>query len=703
MTLDARANLRAVLNPRSVAIIGASENPNKIGGRPLLYLSRFGYQGQVYPINPKRSEAQGFKTYPDLAALPEVPEVAVIVVPGDLALQSVEACGRAGVKVAIVMASGFGETASADAQAQERRMTQVARETGMRVIGPNSQGVANFASGAVLSFSTMFLEATPQDGPIAIVSQSGGMSVVPYGLLRARGLGVRHVHATGNDCDVSVGELASVLAEDPELKLLLLYLETIRDAEAVAQMAQVARGRGLPVIALKSGRTSAGQEAARSHTGALANEDRVVDAFFEQHGIWRAQNMSELVQAAEMYLKGWRPQGRRLVVVSNSGAVCVMAADAATAAGMPMARLSDATRSTLNAILPSFATTSNPVDITAALLSNSRLFGDILPALASDPAADAFLIGIPVAGQGYDIDAFAQDSAAFAAQTGKPVAVSAPQHSVASRFKAEGLPVFQTEADAIAALNQFVSHLELIGNAQTHAPAHVSGRSTHAQTGRMLNEAESLALLQRHGVPVIGHRLCRTADEAVHALTALGAPVAVKGCSADIVHKTELMLVQLNLRTADEVRAAFHRMQSVIERQRARFDGVIVARMASGRRELMIGARVDPVFGPVVVVGDGGKYVEAMPDVQLLLPPFRSEQVERAMSRLRIAPLLAGVRGEPPLDVEAFSRAAEAIGRLLLDAQAGVTNLDLNPIIVGNRGEGCWAVDAVVYAVRDQD
>ena len=700
MTRDARANLRAVLNPRSVAIIGASENPNKIGGRPLLFLSRFGYQGKVYPINPKRSEAQGYKSYPNLAALPEVPEVAVIVVPGDLALQAVEEAARAGVKVAIVMASGFGETASVEAQAQERRMKQLADESGMRVIGPNSQGLANFGSGAVLSFSTMFLEAAPLDGPVGIVSQSGGMSVVPYGLLRNRGIGVRHVHATGNDCDVSVGELAGVLAEDPELKLLLLYLETIRDADAMVQMAQTASNRGLPVIALKSGRTTAGQDAARSHTGALANEDRVVDAFFEQQGIWRAQNMGELVQATELYLKGWRPQGRRLVVVSNSGAVCVMAADAATAAGMPMARLSDATRTALNAVLPSFATTSNPVDITAALLSNSRLFSDILPALAKDLAADAFLIGIPVAGQGYDIDAFAQDSAAFALQTGKPVAVSAPQESVASRFKAEGLPVFQTEADAIAALNQFVSHLELIANVQESAPVQAPAKRAQTEAERMLNEADSLSLLQRYGVPVIAHRLCRTADEAVRALTAVGAPVALKGCSADIVHKTELGLVQLNLHTAEEVRASFDRMRAVIERQPARFDGVIVAQMASGRRELMIGARVDPVFGPVVVLGDGGKYVEALPDVQLLLPPFTMQEVTRALARLRIAPLLKGVRGERPLDVDAFASAAEAVGRLMLDASAGVTNLDLNPVIVGSSGEGCRAVDAVVYVSR---
>jgi acyl-CoA synthetase (NDP forming) len=336
------------------------------------------------------------------------------------------------------------------------------------------------------------------------------------------------------------------------------------------------------------------------------------------------------------------------------------------------------------------------VDITAALLSNSRLFSDILPALAKDPAADAFLIGIPVAGQGYDIDAFAQDSASFAAQTGKPVAISAPQHSVASRFKAEGLPVFQTEADAIAALNQFVSHMDLLADAQANAPA-VDSAPRKVEAGRMLNEADSLKLLQGHGAPVVEHRLCHCADEAVHALAALGAPVVVKGCSVDIVHKTELGLVQLNVRTAEEVQAAFARMRKVIEQQQARFDGVIVARMASGRRELLIGARIDPVFGPVVVVGDGGKYVEAMPDVQLLLPPFNAEQVSRCLARLRVAPLFAGVRGEPPLDLEAFARATEAVGRLMMDERAGVITLDLNPVMVNAKGEGACAVDAVVY------
>lgn len=695
-----RDALRTILDPKSVAIVGASENKNKIGGRPLLYLSRHGYKGRVFPINPRRDEILGYKAYPALSDLPEAPQAAIIALAGDAAVEAVEQCAGLGVKVAIVMTSGFGETDPGAGKAKERRMRDVAHAHGMRVIGPNCQGLANFGTGAILSFSTMYIEAPPMDGPVGIVSQSGAMSVVPYGLLRNRGIGVRHSHATGNDCDVTVSELASVVAEDPDLKLLLLYLESIADPHHLAETARIARERDLPVIALKSGRTAAGQEAARSHTGALANEDRVVDAFLARHGIWRARDTAELVNGVEMYLKGWKPKGRRLVAISNSGAVCVMAADAATAVGMPMAKLADSTRSDLAKILPGFATTTNPIDITAALLTNSGLFSEILPVLARDPAADAFLIGIPVAGQGYDVEAFARDSAGFAEATGKPLVAAVPQPNIAAKFKEADLPVFATEAEAVIALNQFLSHRELMETTRTRGAPAVRGATGPLSAGRMLNEADSLALAQRFGVPVVPHRLCQTADDAAAAFAELGAPVAVKGCSDEVVHKSELGLVRLGLADVQAVRAAHAGVEQALRSQGARFDGTIVAKMARGRRELMIGARVDPVFGPVVLVGDGGKYVEAMPDVQALLSPFTAAEVREALGRLRIAPLLAGVRGEPPLDVGAFCDAAIAVCRLMMSPQSNVVNLDLNPVMVGAVGEGCMALDAVVYVAQ---
>ena len=692
-----RESLRTVLNPKSVAVIGASENENKIGGRPLLYLARHGFKGRVYPINPKRAQIQGFKAYPSLAEVPDAPEAAIVALAGDAAIEAVEQCAKRGVKTAVVMTSGFGETDPVAGKAKEKRMREAAHAAGMRIVGPNSQGLANFGSGAILSFSTMYIEAPPLDGPIAIVSQSGAMSVVPYGLLRARGLGVRHSHATGNDADVSVAELASVVAEDPELKLLLLYLESIADPYFLAETARIAHERNLPVIALKSGRTAAGQEAAKSHTGALANEDRTVDAFFAKHGIWRARDTAELVASAQMYLKGWKPRGRRLVAISNSGAVCVMSADAASSLGMPLARLSEGTRAELGKILPGFATTTNPIDITAALLTNSALFSQILPVLAHDAAADAFLVGIPVAGQGYDVEAFARDSADFARETGKPLVAAIPQPNIAERFKAHDLPVFATEYEAIAALNQFLSHGELMQAVKATVRASTRPPSAPLEPAAMLNEADSLELLGGAGVPVVDYRLCQSADEAAAALAQLGGAVAVKGCSADVIHKSELGLVRLGLTDAVGVRAAFEQVRQALARLGARFDGVIVAKMVSGRREMMIGARVDPVFGPIVLVGDGGKYVEVLPDVQLLIPPFDAAQVSQALQRLRIAPLLAGVRGESALDIDALCDAVLSVGRLMMSPRAGVSNLDLNPVLLGAKGEGCVALDAVVY------
>ncbi len=688
------ASLKAALEPKSVAIVGASENPNKIGGRPVAYLNRFGFRGKVYPINPRRAEVQGFATYADLKSLPEVPEMAIVALPGDAAVAAVAECAALGVKVAVVMTSGFGETATAEGRAKEREMVAAARAHGMRIVGPNAQGLANFGSGTVASFSTMFIEEAPADGPVAMCSQSGAMSVVPYGLLRRRGIGVRHAHATGNDADVTVAELAAAVAADPAVKLLLLYLESIPDPHQLAEAARIARERELPIVALKSGRTAAGQRAAQSHTGALATEDRVVDAFLVQHGIWRVNDVAGLVEAAELYLKGWRPPGRRLAVVSNSGATCVMAADAATLAGLAMAPLAPATREALGRVLPSFATTTNPVDITAALLTNSRLFGQILPILARDAAVDALMVGLPVAGEGYDVDAFATDAAAFAKETGKPVVVMAPQLKVAAPFKAEGLATFELEAQAIAALSQFIRHRELMAEVRLKAPP-VPVPPLASGPGRALNEAESLALVAGCGIAVVAHALCRCEAEARAAFRKLGPPVAVKGCSAEVAHKSELGLVRLGVADEDAAIAAYRDMARILAERGARFDGVIVAAMARGRHELMIGAHRDPVFGPVVMMGEGGKYVEALPDLQTLLPPFTAADAERALGRLRMAPLLAGVRGEPPMDRGAFAEAAAAAGRMMAGASPRTLSLDLNPVLLGTAGEGYAVVDAV--------
>src|SRR5260221_9782142 len=310
--------LGSALNPASVAIVGASDNPHKVGGRPILYLQRYGYRGEIYPINPARSTVQGLRAYPTIRETPHAPELAIVAIAGDEAVQAVEACAARGVKVAVVMTSGFGETGEAGRAAQER-MLAAARSRGMRLIGPNCQGLANFATGMVANFSTIFHELEARDGPAAIVSQSGANSQAIYTLLRDKGISARHVHATGNEADVTVADLAAAVAADPGVRLVLLYMEAIKDPSTLAAAAKVARERDVPIVALKAGRTALGQKAASSHTRALANQDRVVDAFFERHGIWRANDPQELVSAAQLYLGGRPPRGKGLLFLNHPG------------------------------------------------------------------------------------------------------------------------------------------------------------------------------------------------------------------------------------------------------------------------------------------------------------------------------------------------------------------------------------------------
>lgn len=692
--------LEKLLNPRSIAIFGASDNVDKIGGRPIYYMGQHGYRGTIYPINPQRDRVQGLRSYAALRDLPQTPDLAIVAVAGQGAVEAVDACGAMGVGAAIVIAAGFSET-GAEGRALQDAMTQRARAAGTRIVGPNSQGMANFGTGAIASFSTMFLEVPPADGPVAVISQSGGMSAMIYGLLRQRGLGVRHMHATGNEADVTVSDLACAVLADPEVRIVLLYLESLQDAAPLARAAAMARARGVPIVAVKGGRSASGARAAASHTGALANEDRNVTAFCERHGILRARDPQELARYAELALRGPLPRGNRVVVVSNSGASCVLASDAADDCGLAIAPLAASTQAALRACLPGFATTDNPVDITAALLSNNGLFGEVLPAIGDDPAADMFVIDIPVAGRGYDVASFARDTAHFAQRANKPVAVVAWQADVAAAFRGQGVTVYADEQQAMQA---FAALARL---ARMHAPPDAAeaadvpaatggvGNTIGARATGTLSEAASLALLARCGLPVVPHDVCRDVDAAVAAWRRFGSAVAIKACSAALPHKSELGLVDLNVGDEAGVRAAIARQQSIVQSMHVAFEGWIVAPMQPALQECMIGVHADPVFGPVVMVGSGGKYVEVMQDVAVLLPPFGIAEAESRIRALRVGAMLAGVRGDPAADVRALAQLMVDVGRLALAAGPALQSLDLNPVRVRAAGEGVVIVDAL--------
>ncbi|MCW2595949.1 MAG: CoA-binding domain protein, partial [Jatrophihabitans sp.] len=409
-------------DPASVAVIGASDNTDKHGGRPLYYLRTLGYAGRIYPVNPARETVQGLAAYPSVAALPEVPDVAVIAVSGAMTVDAVRQCADAGVKGCMIITSGFAETTDPAGAQMQDEMVRIAGAAGMRLVGPNAQGLANFGTGTVLTFSTMVIEAPPQDGPVALVSQSGGMSAIPYGLLRDRGVGVRYFHGTGNDSDVSVAELLTAVIEDPAIKVVCTYLEGIADPGAFEVAARRSLELGVPIVALMGGRTSAGARAAASHTGSLASEGVVVDAFLARLGVRRVASMTELVEAVDLYLVGAQVTGDRVAIVSNSGGSCVLASDYVSENGLTMAVWDARTEDAVRAALPTFASARNPVDITGALLTDSKLVRRALDRIDVDSGADAFVVSLPVSGRGYDVPGFASAVADFAARVDRPVA-----------------------------------------------------------------------------------------------------------------------------------------------------------------------------------------------------------------------------------------------------------------------------------------
>lgn len=688
--------------PDTVAVVGASDNPDKIGGRPLRYLRDFGFKGRILPVNPARTSVQGIPSYRSLEELPTVPDVALVAVPGQRAVDTVERCAELGVRGVVVLASGFAETSDPVGIALQEQMSTAARGAGMRMIGPNSQGLADFSSGAILGFSTMFIEEPPSDGPVGVISQSGAMCSVPYGLLRRMGVGVRYAHATGNEADVTVGELAGEVLADPDIHLVLLYLEDLRDPGPLEAAARLAAKREVPVVALMGGRSEEGQRAAASHTGALANEDRVVDAFFERIGVWRARSSQELVASTQLYLQPWRPRGRRLAVVSNSGAVCVLAADAAADHGVPLARLAPPTLARLDAALPPFATRTNPVDITAALLTDSSLVGRVLAPLADDPETDACLLAIPVSGRGYDVKRFAADATEFSCMSGKPLVVVTPQPSVANAFAAAGLAVFPEESAAVGALAQYLNHHDQMETSRRRGPFRMP-RVRRLRAGPTLNEVSSLDVLEGLGIPVVPHRLCPDPTAAGDAFDELGSiPVVAKGCTADVTHKSEFGLVRLDLRTRSQVEQAADELALLMREQGFDASGILIMPMVRAAYEALVGGHYDPVFGPVVVVGAGGAHVEVLPDVQILLPPFDVADAVAAIRRLRSAPLLDGVRGMPEPDVTAWAKTAVLLAQAMTSSEQALQSVDVNPLMLlaadaGHSG-GAVAVDAVVIS-----
>jgi len=454
--------MQSLLRPRSVAIVGASDNIQKIGGRPLHYLLNHGYQGHVFPVTQRGGPVQGAPSYPSLDALPEPPDVVILSVPAEAALAQIQACARIGARNAILFTSGFGEMGAEGLRRQDE-LVAAARTGGVRLLGPNTIGAANFSCGAILSFASIYQEFAPQDGPVAIVSQSGAIGASAYALLRQNGVGVRYVCATGNQADIDVCEFMGAVVADPVVRLVMLYLEEARDLSKMEAALALARDRAVPVLVLQAARSDSGTRMAACHTGAAGTRGSDLARLLAQYGCRRATSLPQLSASAPLYLLDGAGTGGnfQVGVISNSGASCVMAADACDALELPLAELSDATVGELDTLLPPFSRSRNPIDLTAMLLTDACLLGRAVGIVLQDPGCSALALSLlAVAGPGYDVPRFAADAGRAVRSSRKPAVFSSPDPRVRNAFAAEGIAVFASEHEAIAALKEHRVHRE---------------------------------------------------------------------------------------------------------------------------------------------------------------------------------------------------------------------------------------------------
>ena len=699
-------DLRRFFAPRSVAYIGATEDLGKFGGRCVRELIDFGFAGEIYPVNPKRSEIFGLKCFATLAEVPVVPDHVGIVLPSAAIPDALEQCGRAGVPFVTVFSAGFAETGTAGGRALQARITAIARQWGVRVMGPNCNGMVNFVDRVAITSTAVIRGPHRPAGDVAVASHSGGAGQVNV-MWRAQqaGLEISYQVSCGNDADLDLLDYMSFMVDDERTRVVLALAETISDGVKLRALAERAAALDKPIVMVKVGRSAAGSRAAASHTGAVTGSDAVCSAALEQLGIVRVDDCHELYEAAMLLRRRQRVTGRRAAATSISGGNLVMVTDLGAAIGVEWPQYAEATQRALGDLLPGFSRAANPTDLTAAAIGRADVFTSVCRALHDDPNIDVVLPVLTFAPA-----AEIRSLTTFAAAAAKPVALlwtgkCLDDASVTpERLVGEGHAVFRDAQPAMKALWTAMRYGEgrrtRAAAAEPRRPAGTDATAARALLGAAtgpLDERASKQLLALYGLPITREEVARDAAGAVRIARDMAAPVALKILSAEILHKTEAGAIRLGLsgdaavaRGFDEVLAAAHAY-----RPDARIEGVLVQEMVAGGEEVLLGISTDPVFGPVITVGLGGIFVEVMKDVALRLAPVGLEQAHAMLASLRSYPLLTGARGRALLDVDALADCVVRVSWLAADLGGVLAELDINPLRVLARGQGVRVVDAL--------
>ena len=711
-----KEKLEYLFHPRSVAILGASSDLNKVSGRPLAYLLRFRYPGNIYPINPKYPEIAGVKCYPSILEVPGEIDVLMMIIPAEEILPNLEAGFQKGVKAAIIISGGFAET-GAEGRKLQQKVTAFARKTGMLVYGPNTTGFVSLANQNVATFSQA-LEVVEElvPGDTGLITQSGAFGASIFVRAMRVGLGLSHWAATGNEADLEFCDFLDYMVEDPKTRVIAGFLAGVENGQKLMAGLDHAAQRGKPVVLLKVGSTDASQRAAVSHTGAMMGSSRAYEAVFRQKGVIVAQDIQELIDFSMALSKTPYPKGKRVGILTESGGGGVLLTERCSEAGLEVGEIFGPTQEKLKTVVPSLGSVKNPVDLTGQSLSNPALIKDALEVML---ASDDFDIIVPLFLMS---KATAERKAkdlwqAFQGQKGGKTLVACwpegPREWIQYLME-KGIFTAVTPTRCAQALSAVVRYADFQRDSMGGA-AHGDGLSDLSGERKIkaltviaeakrkgltsLNEYEAKKILRAYGIPITEERLVHSLEEALAMAREMGYPVAAKLVSSDIPHKTEAGVIALNIHSEEQLQEKYQEIlkRGKIFRPEARIDGILIQEMMREQGvETIVGISQEPPFGPTLLFGLGGIFVEVMKDISIRVLPVTRKDVQKMISEIRGHKILQGIRGRKPADTEALIQVLLKTACLAAELKDAVAEIDINPLIVMETNKGAKAVDALI-------
>ena len=695
-------SLESLLRPQSVAVIGASDNPARIGGRPIYSMLKDNFQGKLFPVNPNRDIVQGLQAYPNISSVPVPVDSAVISVPENVALQVIKECAESGVKSAVVFTSGFAETGTAGLDAQQQ-IAKIASDSGMRILGPNCLGVFNLSAGWFGTFANTLASKKIPTGPIGIVTQSGAYGGHLFTITQNRGVGTNYWVTTGNEVDIDVAEVIKFYASEPEIRVIISYAEGIKNGNRMREALQAARNAKKPVIFMKVGSTEAGARAAASHTASLAGEDAIYDGLFKQYGVYRAETTEEMADVAYACQFGRYPNGPKIGLQTISGGIGVQMADAASKKGFDVAPLPKSTQEKIIKLIP-FAGVNNPVDFTGQVLNERKLLEDSMRFVIDEADYDSqilYLASLPISEFTKDIslEIFTALRERYPEEL-MFLSMIGPQES-RKPYEEIGYPCFEDHSLAVRAMAALRYFAEVFKQGKQKVRPSTKGNKL-ARLEKNISEFEAKSILSAAGIPANREILTQSCEEAIEAQKTIDGPVVLKVASPDIPHKTEIGGVLLNLTTKEEVEESYQKLITNVQSNapKAKIDGIIVAEMITGGIETVLGVTKDPVFGPTVMFGLGGVFVEVLKDVTFRVAPFGPKEAHRMIDEIRGRAVLDGARGAPPADIDALANAISTLSIFAAENSDTIQTIDINPFLA--LPKGAVAVDALIIPSSDK-